>query len=69
MKIHSSFAGLILLGEYKSVTFPNIPYNLERFGICELNVSLESKIRTQCLQQEAQLDSETSRQASYWSGH
>ena len=47
MKIHSSFAGLILLGEHGSVTFPNIPYNLERFGeICELNVSLESKIRT-----------------------
>ena len=66
MKIHSSFAGLILLGEHGSVTFPNIPYNLERFReICELNVSLESKIRTQCLQQEAQLDSETSRQASY----
>ena len=41
-------AGLILLGEYESVTFPNIHYNLERFGLmCELNVSLEFTNTTQ----------------------
>lgn len=43
-----SFAGLIVLGEYGSVTFPNIHYNSERFGEkCELNVSLESTNKAQ----------------------
>ena len=55
-----------LLGEYGSVTFPNIHCNVETFGeMCELNVSLELKNRIKYLQQEARLNSVTSRQANY----
>ena len=32
VKIHSSFSSLFSSEEYGSVTFPNIHYNVERFG-------------------------------------